>query len=240
MTKTTILCSLNFFLLAIAMGASRSEPQEQDFTYHECKPNSQAFADDPFWASHNMSLECLRSKAMKGNGFHKCSSGQSPNEANSSVLCRRGVSCRRCVDFTIKHIKNRCERYKEAVVWNSACMLRYSSNRSIMTCGEKQAGGEVLKPSCFVNRLESGSDYNSRREDDSTSSSFTIFWRRLPKKFVALIIIGMVFLAVFVVFIMCLCCSFFCSLCFNLEKKGQEGIGGESPDKVDEEAVRKG
>lgn len=70
------------------------------------------------------------SKSVDDNGFYNASMGQNPNTAYANVLCRGDVqlsTCRSCIQNATIEIVNSCPNYKQAVVWDEFCMLRYSN-----------------------------------------------------------------------------------------------------------------
>ncbi|XP_010529377.1 PREDICTED: cysteine-rich receptor-like protein kinase 29 isoform X2 [Tarenaya hassleriana] len=92
-------------------------------------------ADSTFATNLNRLISSLSSLAPSSYGFYNISIGDPSEErANAIALCRREVrrdDCLSCVQTAAKDLTEQCPRRKEAVVWYTHCMFRYS-NRSIL------------------------------------------------------------------------------------------------------------
>ncbi|CAH8392791.1 unnamed protein product [Eruca vesicaria subsp. sativa] len=67
----------------------------------------------------------------KPYGFYNFSSGDSPGERAYAIgLCRREVkrdACLRCIQTAARNLTEQCPRTKQAVMWYTHCMFRYSN-----------------------------------------------------------------------------------------------------------------
>ncbi|GLU23239.1 hypothetical protein SLE2022_392620 [Rubroshorea leprosula] len=67
--------------------------------------------------------------ATAANGFYSTTSGKHPNRVYFDYLCRGDLShstCRNCVTFATKDVKEQCPTEIEVVIWYDECLLRYS------------------------------------------------------------------------------------------------------------------
>ncbi|KAF8115004.1 hypothetical protein N665_0030s0052 [Sinapis alba] len=97
-------------------------------------------ANSSFAGNLNRLVSSLSSLTSKPYGFYNLSSGDdsSGERAYATGLCRREVKrdvCLKCVQTAAQNLTDQCPRSKQAVVWYTHCMFRYS-NRT--TYGRKE------------------------------------------------------------------------------------------------------
>ncbi|CAH2078373.1 unnamed protein product [Thlaspi arvense] len=87
-----------------------------------------------FSGNLNRLVSSLSSLTSKPYGFYNVSSGDSSGESAYAIgLCRREVKrddCLSCIQTAARNLTERCPLAKQAVVWYTHCMFRYS-NRTI-------------------------------------------------------------------------------------------------------------
>lgn len=94
-----------------------------------CLNNGNYSSDSKYGANLETLLSSLPTN-IDINGFYNASLGQNPNTTYASVLCRGDVqlqTCRSCVQDTVNELVKSCPKYKQAVMWNEVCTLRYSN-----------------------------------------------------------------------------------------------------------------
>nr|ADQ37353.1 unknown [Arabidopsis lyrata] len=76
-------------------------------------------------------VSSLSSLTSKPYGFYNLSSGDSSGEGVYAIgLCRREVKrddCLSCIQIAARNLTEQCPRTKQAVVWYTHCMFRYSN-----------------------------------------------------------------------------------------------------------------
>ncbi|KAG2318480.1 hypothetical protein Bca52824_011693 [Brassica carinata] len=97
-------------------------------------------ANSSFAGNLNSLVSSLSSLTSKPYGFYNLSSGDdsSGERAYATGLCRREVKrddCLRCIQTAAQNLTEQCPQTKQAVVWYTHCMFRYS-NRT--TYGRKE------------------------------------------------------------------------------------------------------
>jgi hypothetical protein len=78
-------------------------------------------------------LSSVPSNVTANGGFYNATAGQDPNKVYILALCRRDLdstTCYNCMNTSSQDITKQCPNQKEAIIWDGACMLRYS-NRNI-------------------------------------------------------------------------------------------------------------
>ncbi|KAL1195154.1 Cysteine-rich receptor-like protein kinase 29 [Cardamine amara subsp. amara] len=112
-----------------------------------CLDRGNFTANSTFAGNLNRLVSSLTSLTSKPYGFYNLSSGDSSGEgAYSSALCRREVKrddCLTCIQTAARNLTKQCPRSKQAIVWYTHCMFRYS-NRTIY--GRK----ETLPTKAFI------------------------------------------------------------------------------------------
>ncbi|EFH44109.1 kinase family protein [Arabidopsis lyrata subsp. lyrata] len=88
-------------------------------------------ANSTFADNLNGLVSSLSSLTSKPYGFYNLSSGDSSGErAYAIALCRREVKrddCLSCIQIAARNLIEQCPRTKQAVVWYTHCMFRYSN-----------------------------------------------------------------------------------------------------------------
>ena len=82
-------------------------------------------------------------------GFYNTSFGQNADKVNAIALCRGDLTpdnCRRCLNESHYNLSQSCSYKKEAILWDSRCMLRYSFNDSILSVEEDEPSKEFGSP----------------------------------------------------------------------------------------------
>ncbi|CAH8345338.1 unnamed protein product [Eruca vesicaria subsp. sativa] len=91
-------------------------------------------ANSSFAGNLNRLVSSLSSLTSKPYGFYNLSSGDSTGERAYAIgLCRREVKrddCLSCIQAAARNLTEQCPRSKQALVWYTQCMFRYS-NRTI-------------------------------------------------------------------------------------------------------------
>ncbi|CAN8325486.1 unnamed protein product [Cochlearia groenlandica] len=109
---------------------------DPDFT---CLDRGNFTANSTFSRNLNSLVSSLSSLKSKPYGFYNLSSGDSSGErAYALGLCRREVKredCLSCIQSAARNLTEQCPLTKQAVVWYTQCMFRYS-NRTIF--GKKE------------------------------------------------------------------------------------------------------
>ncbi|KAH0941512.1 LOW QUALITY PROTEIN: hypothetical protein HID58_001149 [Brassica napus] len=104
------------------------------FFYFNCVDRGNFTANSSFAGNLNRLVSSLSSLTSKPYGFYNLSSGDSSGEKAYAIgLCRREVKrddCLRCIQTAARNLTEQCPRSKQAVVWYTQCMFRYS-NRTI-------------------------------------------------------------------------------------------------------------
>ncbi|KAL0873667.1 hypothetical protein Bca101_023372 [Brassica carinata] len=105
---------------------------DPDFT---CVDRGNFTANSSFAGNLNRLVSSLSSLTSKPYGFYNLSSGDSSSgeKAHAIGLCRREVrrdDCLSCIQTAARNLTEQCPRSKQAVVWYTQCMFRYS-NRTI-------------------------------------------------------------------------------------------------------------
>ncbi|XP_013598071.1 PREDICTED: cysteine-rich receptor-like protein kinase 29 isoform X1 [Brassica oleracea var. oleracea] len=99
-----------------------------------CVDRGNFTANSSFAGNLNRLVSSLSSLTSKPYGFYNLSSGDSSGEKAYAIgLCRREVKrddCLRCIQTAARNLTEQCPRSKQAVVWYTQCMFRYS-NRTI-------------------------------------------------------------------------------------------------------------
>ncbi|KAF2584825.1 hypothetical protein F2Q70_00034745 [Brassica cretica] len=99
-----------------------------------CVDRGNFTANSSFAGNLNRLASSLSSLTSKPYGFYNLSSGDSSGEKAYAIgLCRREVKrddCLRCIQTAARNLTEQCPRSKQAVVWYTQCMFRYS-NRTI-------------------------------------------------------------------------------------------------------------
>lgn len=92
--------------------------------------NSGNYTSNSIYKSNLDALFLSLSTSVDDNGFYNASMGQNPDVVYANVLCRGDVQldiCRSCIQNATVEIVNSCPNYKQAVLYNELCTLRYSS-----------------------------------------------------------------------------------------------------------------
>ncbi|VVB12207.1 unnamed protein product [Arabis nemorensis] len=104
---------------------------DPDFT---CVDRGNFTVNSTFAGNLNRLVSSLSSLTSKPYGFYNLSSGDSSGERAYAIgLCRREVKrddCLSCIQTAARNLTEQCPRAKQAVVWYTQCMFRYS-NRTI-------------------------------------------------------------------------------------------------------------
>ncbi|KAJ4912807.1 Cysteine-rich receptor-like protein kinase 29 [Raphanus sativus] len=100
-----------------------------------CVDRGNFTANSSFAGNLNRLVSSLSSLTSKPYGFYNLSSGDSSSgeKAYAIGLCRREVrrdDCLSCIQTAARNLTEQCPRSKQAVVWYTQCMFRYS-NRTI-------------------------------------------------------------------------------------------------------------
>ncbi|VVB12206.1 unnamed protein product [Arabis nemorensis] len=89
-------------------------------------------ANSTFAGNLNRLVSSLSSLTPKPFGFYNLSSGGSSGESAYAIgLCRREVTranCLSCIQTAARNLTEQCPRAKQAIVWYTHCMLRYSNS----------------------------------------------------------------------------------------------------------------
>ncbi|XP_059436939.1 cysteine-rich receptor-like protein kinase 44 [Corylus avellana] len=102
------------------------------------------FAQDPYFcfetgnytsnstykANLNTLLASMSSNTEIDYGFYNFSAGEGSEKANAIALCRGDISteeCRSCVNKSSHDLLHYCPNQKEAIIWFTTCMVRYSN-----------------------------------------------------------------------------------------------------------------
>nr|AID21590.1 At4g21410p-like protein [Arabidopsis halleri] len=130
-----------------------------------CVDRGNFTANSTFAGNLNRLVSSLSSLKSKAYGFYNLSSGDSSGERAYAIgLCRREVKrddCLSCIQTAARNLTKQCPLTKQAVVWYTHCMFRYS-NRTIY--GRKEtnptkafiAGEEISANRDDFERLQRG------------------------------------------------------------------------------------
>ncbi|CAH8360640.1 unnamed protein product [Eruca vesicaria subsp. sativa] len=121
-------------------------------------------ANSTFSGNLNRLVSSLYSLTSKPYGFYNLSSGEdsSGERAYATGLCRRevkGDDCLRCIQTAAQNLTVQCPQTKQAVVWYTHCMFRYS-NRT--TYGRKETTPTLFLPA--PEEISSNRDEFGRRQ----------------------------------------------------------------------------
>nr|AID21661.1 At4g21400p-like protein [Arabidopsis lyrata] len=96
-----------------------------------CVDRGNFTANSTFAGNLNRLVSSLSSLKSKSYGFYNLSSGDSSGEGVYAIgLCRREVKrddCLSCIQKAARNLTEQCPRTKQAVVWYTHCMFRYSN-----------------------------------------------------------------------------------------------------------------
>nr|AGN12880.1 putative cysteine-rich receptor-like protein kinase 28 [Sisymbrium irio] len=99
-----------------------------------CVDRGNFTANSTFAGNLNRLVSSLSSLTSKAYGYYNLSSGEPTGERAYAIgLCRREVKrndCLSCIQSAATNLTKQCPRSKQAVVWYTHCMFRYS-NRTI-------------------------------------------------------------------------------------------------------------
>ncbi|KAL1346524.1 cysteine-rich receptor-like protein kinase 25 [Arachis hypogaea] len=114
-----------------------------DFGYlsHNCSTstNETIIKNSQFESNLRNLLSSLSSNATNKIGFYKTTigGGESPSDTVTGLfMCRGDVSlslCQLCVQTAAKRIHSECSSSKEAIIWYTHCLLRYSYRSPLST-----------------------------------------------------------------------------------------------------------
>ncbi|CAH8392792.1 unnamed protein product [Eruca vesicaria subsp. sativa] len=101
---------------------------------YSCANRGNFTANSTFAGNLNRLVSSLSSLTSKPYGFYNLSSGDASGESAYAIgLCRREVkrdACLSCIQTAATDLTEYCPRSKQAVMWYTHCMFRYS-NRTI-------------------------------------------------------------------------------------------------------------
>ncbi|KAI3909860.1 hypothetical protein MKW92_048515, partial [Papaver armeniacum] len=103
----------------------------QQYVYHFCLGDNY-LPNGTFQSNLDRLLPSLSlgDTAIIDNAYYNTTAGRIPNTVYGSVQCRPDIVtfsiCGSCVRMAIQDIKDRCPNSKQAIVWYSECILRYS------------------------------------------------------------------------------------------------------------------
>ncbi|XP_059439326.1 cysteine-rich receptor-like protein kinase 44 isoform X2 [Corylus avellana] len=95
-----------------------------------CSTSGNYSSNSTYRANLNSLLASMSSNTEIDYGFYKFSAGEFPNKVNAIALCRGDISteeCRSCVNASSHDLLQYCPNQKEAIIWYSTCMVRYSN-----------------------------------------------------------------------------------------------------------------
>ncbi|KAJ0263443.1 Gnk2-homologous domain-containing protein [Hirschfeldia incana] len=138
--------SLIFLFLFSFLTSFTASAQDPTYVHHTC-PNTTTYTRN---STYSTNLRTLLSSLSSNNasystGFQNATVGQGTDSVTGLFLCRLDLSpevCRRCVDFVVDDISNRCPNETEAVLYYDECTVRYS-NRNILSTMSRN-GGVIL------------------------------------------------------------------------------------------------
>ncbi|KFK28721.1 hypothetical protein AALP_AA7G038500 [Arabis alpina] len=97
-----------------------------------CENRGNFTVNSTFGGNLNRLVSSLSSLTPKPYGFYNLSSGDSSGESAYAIgLCRREVKradCLSCIQKAARNLTEQCSRTKQAVVWYTHCMFRYSNS----------------------------------------------------------------------------------------------------------------
>ncbi|KAK9269105.1 hypothetical protein L1049_000874 [Liquidambar formosana] len=127
-----LLLSLSAILI---IHLSLTTAQLPPYPFHACSNTTNYTSNSAFPSNLNLTFSSLIANATNGDGFYNASHGQNSDKAYALFLCRGDISpssCQTCIKENSEEIIRRCPNQKEAVIWDTECMVRYA-NRSIFS-----------------------------------------------------------------------------------------------------------
>lgn len=118
-----------FFLMPLLAVAQNSTAESLLFPKQYCILQRGNYTDNSTYQADLDGLLSSFSNTTVDFGFYNSSAG----EVNAMGLCRADLtpdSCRTCISSSVHLLRRSCPNYKEAIIYNRTCMLRYS-DRSI-------------------------------------------------------------------------------------------------------------
>lgn len=119
-----------FLYLILILIISHAINAQQPLLYSCLNDEGNYTTNSTYKTNLNTLLSSLPSKININYAFYRSSSGQNPNKAYATGLCRGDVDasvCRSCLTNSTNLLTQRCPNQKGAVGWYEKCTLRYSS-----------------------------------------------------------------------------------------------------------------
>ncbi|KAK9285997.1 hypothetical protein L1049_025200 [Liquidambar formosana] len=132
MAPSALLFSLSAILI---IHLSLTTAQLPPYPFHVCSNTTNYTSNSAFPSNLNLTFSSLIANATNGDRFYNASHGQNSDKAYALFLCRGDISpssCQSCIKENSEEIIRRCQNQKEAVIWDTECMVRYA-NRSIFS-----------------------------------------------------------------------------------------------------------
>ncbi|GLT64225.1 hypothetical protein SLA2020_367310 [Shorea laevis] len=95
-----------------------------------CSKSGNYTSNSTYRANLKSLLASMSSNTEIDYGFYNFSAGEYPDKVNAIALCRGDIStdeCRSCVNASSHDLLQYCPNQKEAIIWHTTCMVRYSN-----------------------------------------------------------------------------------------------------------------
>ncbi|XP_041017374.1 putative receptor-like protein kinase At4g00960 [Juglans microcarpa x Juglans regia] len=126
-------CSRLVFFTCLILILHLFAPTLAQLVPYACSDKGNYTSNSTYRANLNTVLASMSSNTNISYGFYNFSVGENSGKVNAIALCRGDIGtdeCRSCVNASSQDLLQYCPNQKEAIVWYTKCMVRYS-NRSI-------------------------------------------------------------------------------------------------------------
>ncbi|XP_042987042.1 putative receptor-like protein kinase At4g00960 isoform X1 [Carya illinoinensis] len=95
-----------------------------------CSDKGNYTSNSTYRVNLNTVLASMSSNTKISYGFYNSSVGENSDQVNAIALCRGDIGtdeCRSCVNASSHDLLQYCPNQKEAIIWYTTCMVRYSN-----------------------------------------------------------------------------------------------------------------
>ncbi|XP_041017375.1 putative receptor-like protein kinase At4g00960 [Juglans microcarpa x Juglans regia] len=155
-------CSRLLFFTCLILILHLFAPTLAQLVPYACSDKGNYTSNSTYRANLNTVLASMSSNTNISYGFYNFSVGENSGKVNAIALCRGDIGtddCRSCVNASSQDLLQKCPDQKEAIIYYTECMVRYSNRyifgvlegspfpfSSILNASDVDAFTQVLGP----------------------------------------------------------------------------------------------